>query len=265
MHVCDDGTTPEAKEMIAREFPHVTWHVGPRRGPAANRNLGARMAKGRWLLFVDDDCLPRPTFLPTYLAEMQNPAASAKILYGPTFRMGELDSLVWEAPHNPTGEQLISCNFAVLKETFFETGCFDERYPVAAFEDTELEDRFRLRKTPIRFLDEAAVDHPLRPLPASFKLSRRWESRVISTHDLGASAFQISWKLPRHILAIIVSRLRGRPFDEETRTAGFRYAGEFLWVMWQLPGWMSKHCRAARSAFWIEQVKLGNGPRNFGL
>ena len=53
--------------MVNEEFPMVRWNEGPRRGPAANRNFGARVADGEWLIFLDDDCNPRPGFLAAYL------------------------------------------------------------------------------------------------------------------------------------------------------------------------------------------------------
>lgn len=35
-------------------FPKVHWQVGPRRGPAANRNLGASAGRSEWLIFASE-------------------------------------------------------------------------------------------------------------------------------------------------------------------------------------------------------------------
>jgi glycosyltransferase involved in cell wall biosynthesis len=64
--VTDDGSETTAEEMIRECYPWVQWVAGPHKGPAANRNNGAKYAKGKWLAFTDDDCLPDPQWLETY-------------------------------------------------------------------------------------------------------------------------------------------------------------------------------------------------------
>jgi glycosyltransferase involved in cell wall biosynthesis len=56
--VTDDSTGEGAAALIAKQFPFVQWTPGPRRSPAANRNNGARLAKGELLVFLDVDCEP---------------------------------------------------------------------------------------------------------------------------------------------------------------------------------------------------------------
>jgi glycosyltransferase involved in cell wall biosynthesis len=56
--VTDDGSRSIAEALIRDVYPWVRWYPGPRRGPAANRNSGARKAEGEWVLFLDDDCVP---------------------------------------------------------------------------------------------------------------------------------------------------------------------------------------------------------------
>src|SRR5688572_17920597 len=40
--VTDDGKDATAEQMIGESYPWATWLPGPRRGPASNRNNGAR-------------------------------------------------------------------------------------------------------------------------------------------------------------------------------------------------------------------------------
>src|SRR5215204_1583505 len=56
--VSDDSYKVGTRQMVESQFPWVHWRSGPRRGPAANRNSGARAGHGRWLIFIDDDCVP---------------------------------------------------------------------------------------------------------------------------------------------------------------------------------------------------------------
>src|SRR5207247_5933459 len=64
--VTDDGGGTTAERMIAERYPWAKWVAGPRRGPAANRNHGGRLARGNWLAFTDDDCLPSPQWLAAF-------------------------------------------------------------------------------------------------------------------------------------------------------------------------------------------------------
>src|SRR5690606_21029723 len=58
--VSDDSRKQLATEILHHAFPAVKWIEGPKRGPAANRNAGAKVANGEVIVFLDDDCLPQP-------------------------------------------------------------------------------------------------------------------------------------------------------------------------------------------------------------
>lgn len=55
--VCDDGSTDDTREVVARVGdPRVRWIPGPRGGrPAIPRNRGLREARGEWIAFLDSD------------------------------------------------------------------------------------------------------------------------------------------------------------------------------------------------------------------
>ncbi|GAT35367.1 glycosyltransferase, GT2 family [Terrimicrobium sacchariphilum] len=264
--ICDDSRDDETRKMLSERFPLVRHIVGPRRGPAANRNAGARAASGEWLIFLDDDCEPGVDFLRAYLEEFGHHSAEEDIAFeGATIRQGSADSLLTEAPHNPGGGALISCNFAISRRAFLEAGAFDERFPMAAFEDTEFAARWNLKGGKVVFLPKAVVGHPLRSAPPAGRLARRWESRVISTYDFGGTTAQVAWRLPRHVLLVILSRFRGRKWSGDNIRAAGRFAAEYLFFLGLLPGWLMKYHAQPRSPFWLEQQKLGRAPRKLGL
>ena len=173
--VTDDGSTATAQAMVAERFPWARWAAGPRRGPAANRNHGASLARGDWLAFTDDDCLPTPG----WLAAFADAAGDADVLEGRTTCAAGVSSILDEAPINLTGGNLWSCNLAIRVTAFHGTGGFDERFPHAAVEDMEFAGRVARGGRAVRFVPAAVVDHPPRPRRLGVPAGRVWEGRVL--------------------------------------------------------------------------------------
>lgn len=159
--VTDDGSQTTAEEMIREHYPWVKWLVGPRKGPAANRNNGAKYAQGEWLAFTDDDCLPDPHWLETY-TEAIVAEHLCLVFEGRTYVDRPRQTLAEISPINESGGYLWSCNFAIQGQLFESLSGFDERFPYAAMEDVDL----RLRLTNIghkfSFVKAASVCHPWR-------------------------------------------------------------------------------------------------------
>ena len=57
--ITDDSTSNETRELLTEAFNgyNILYINGPRKGPAANRNNGAKLAKATWLIFLDDDII----------------------------------------------------------------------------------------------------------------------------------------------------------------------------------------------------------------
>ncbi len=64
--VTDDSKGDIAAAFIQKNYAWAKWVKGPGKGPAANRNNGAKNAKGEWLVFIDDDCLPDNSLITAY-------------------------------------------------------------------------------------------------------------------------------------------------------------------------------------------------------
>lgn len=157
--VSDDGDD-NLESYLAEYFPWVRYHAGPRRGPAANRNAGARAALGDWLIFIDDDCLPTNKCLVAYWNAVQT--NQFKVLEGKTSASGPHERADMESPVNLTGGYLWSCNFGIQRALFLELNGFDECFPGAAMEDVDF--HLRLKKLDVKrqFVPEAEVEHPWR-------------------------------------------------------------------------------------------------------
>lgn len=172
--VTDDSPNGTAQSLV-HEFPFVQWVKGPGRGPAANRNHGAKQAKGEWLVFLDDDCIPSDGWLQAYV---RNFIDTNEILEGKTVSERNQIRLNEEAPINEHGGNLWSCNFCIRAELFFEIGLFDEMFPFAAMEDTDFYVRLIQAKKKIVFVPEAIVVHPWRVIhPFAGGLQKRLNSQ----------------------------------------------------------------------------------------
>jgi GT2 family glycosyltransferase len=158
--VTDDSKDNIAKELIEQNYPSVKWVEGPKKGPAANRNNGAKRAVGEWLMFLDDDCLPQKEWLWSYINAIKS-SENDLVFEGstkPDRRRRRFDE---EAPLNLKGNNLWSCNFAINAALFAQLNGFDENFPFAAMEDIDFHKRV-LNKTHIIFLPQAVVIHPWR-------------------------------------------------------------------------------------------------------
>jgi len=156
--VTDDGLDDSSREFVARRYPWCMYTEGPKRGPAANRNHGARQASGDWIAFTDDDCLPQPGWIETFARH----ADQHDVLEGQTSPADCRTRLDQECPVNQTGGYLWSCNFAIRRELFHQLGGFNENFPTAAMEDVELNRRINKARLRRLFLPMAEVKHPWR-------------------------------------------------------------------------------------------------------
>lgn len=166
--VTDDGLKTTASEMIREHYPWAKWVAGSRKGPAANRNNGAKYAQGEWLAFTDDDCLPEPNWLSAFV---EATTGSALALEGAIHPLGDPNQDLAECPVNLTGGYFWSANIAVQRSLFEKIGGFDPNYPLAAHEDQDLELRISAF-TQILFVPNASVFHPVRLVPLKEAITR---------------------------------------------------------------------------------------------
>jgi GT2 family glycosyltransferase len=158
--ITDDSTNNDTEKLIRDFYPIVKWIEGPKRGPAANRNNGAKAAKGEWLIFLDDDCLPQKEWLTSYINAINSPGTGLA-LEGSTLPDRRKRRFDEESVVNQRGNKLYSCNFAISRLLFEQLGGFDETFPFAAMEDLDFCERVS-GKTQITFLPQALVLHPWR-------------------------------------------------------------------------------------------------------
>ncbi|MEP6668724.1 MAG: glycosyltransferase [Chthoniobacter sp.] len=178
--VSDDSRDEATRDRVSREFPHVRWLAGPRRGPAANRNSGARAATGDWLAFIDDDCEPQSG----WLAALAQAVGNADVVEGRVVSPGATDSPFEEHVENLSGGVLWSCNLAVRREVFERFGGFDEDFLEAGGEDMEFAWRIAHAGLRVQFATDALAHHPPRRIDWNGLWRRTWMIRWMSLYRL---------------------------------------------------------------------------------
>lgn len=176
--IVTDDSIDEETELYVRKSPiYISYTRGPRKGPASNRNNGAAKAKGEWLLFIDDDCIPDRNLVKAYYsAIMEKP--SIKVFEGAIQTDRIKMSPIEHAPVNTRGGNLWSCNFLIQRELFLSMGGFDENFRYPHLEDVDFRERLKQAEVKVQFVSDAFVVHPWRSIRDGIKLGYYQEMAV---------------------------------------------------------------------------------------
>lgn len=190
--VVDDASATPPEDIVESFRPQLDVRLIVQRanaGPAAARNMGATHARGEYLAFTDDDCLPARSWLKAFAARFTS--APDRLLGGRT--TNALD----ENPYSSTSQTIIeivyahfnpepddarffaSNNMAVPAEGFRAIRGFDETF--RASEDRELCDRWLASGRRLAYAPDAVVAHA-HPLDAR----TLWQQHF----DYGRGAFR---------------------------------------------------------------------------
>ncbi|MBL9076924.1 MAG: glycosyltransferase [Planctomycetes bacterium] len=128
-----------AAAMVQSEFPWVACHRAARRGIGHQRNVGARLARGEVVTFLDDDAWPRAGWLAAIDAAFVDPvvvAASGPVVRGDGSRqfgrlaasaLGRIVPVPDGAPVPPRLAPTFSgCNLSLRRRALLAAGGFDE-------------------------------------------------------------------------------------------------------------------------------------------
>jgi glycosyltransferase involved in cell wall biosynthesis len=183
----DDGTD-EFLQSGATPVP-VRALTQANAGPAAARNRGVLAARGRFVLFLDDDVVPEPELVERHLQTHQ--ASSTDIVaIGPMLTPSDAQLTPWvaweqhqlskqyEALRNGTFRcsfrQFYTGNASVSRDRVMEVGLFDTKFRRA--EDVELAFRLHEKGVEFTFVPEARGFH---------YAERRYESWLATAYEYG--------------------------------------------------------------------------------
>jgi glycosyltransferase involved in cell wall biosynthesis len=132
--IVDDGSKDKTRGIV-KQFPVVKLIPGKHKGPGFSRNLGAKHAKGEILIFVDADM----TFDKDYIKYLVKPILKDNSI-GTEERHQKSSNLqnIWSRCWGlyVTGDRMNNEKKglvfrAILKDKFFDLGCFDPKYGYA--------------------------------------------------------------------------------------------------------------------------------------
>ncbi|OBA62463.1 HAD family hydrolase [Mycobacterium sp. 1100029.7] len=139
--VVDDRPRPAAVLPMAGSVPVRVLTSGGR-GPAAARNVGWRAATTRWVCFLDDDVVPEPQWKDALAADLKAADAAGAVGSQATIDVPEPPS------RRPTDDERrtlrlasarwITADMAYRRDILVTVGGFDERFPRAYREDSDL-------------------------------------------------------------------------------------------------------------------------------
>jgi cellulose synthase/poly-beta-1,6-N-acetylglucosamine synthase-like glycosyltransferase len=142
--VVDDGSTDETA-ALARRFGANCINQ-PNRGPASARNHGVRVARGDIILFTDADCVPDLDWIRQMTLPFQNErTVGVKGAYrtrqtelAARFAQAEFEDRYDLLKKVAAIDMVDTYSAAFRREIFTKIGFFDESFPIANNEDTEL-------------------------------------------------------------------------------------------------------------------------------
>ena len=178
----DNGSKDEALNELYKKYPSLDLHIhklSSNLGFAVANNIGAGLARGKWLALLNADAFPEPDWLEQLISAAQkypefNFFSSRQIQFNrPELLDGagdeyHISGLAWrryydhvEKEYGIKLEEVFSACAAAslyLREDFLRIDGFDEDY-FAYFEDVDLSFRLRLAGGRCLYVPDAVVQH----------------------------------------------------------------------------------------------------------
>jgi glycosyltransferase involved in cell wall biosynthesis len=169
--VVDDGSEIKPDQVIEsfRERLDVVLLSAPHGGPARARQLGIDVARGKYLVFTDDDCTPAPDWLKKLsaaYAEAPRCAVGGQVINALTNNRCSEASQMLVTYMNQYYERspdrlrfFTTNNIAFPREPFQAMGGLEIGWSLSGGEDRDLCDRWRRHGHALRYLPEMVIYH----------------------------------------------------------------------------------------------------------
>jgi glycosyltransferase involved in cell wall biosynthesis len=164
--VVNDGSSDNTADVVA-DYRGVRLITQSNSGPAAARNRGALEARGKIILFTDDDCVPTPEWLTAMIEPFQVAnVVGVKGVYRTRQRQlaARFVQIEYEDKYRLMAglshiDFIDTYSAAFRRDRFLEMSGYDISFPVACAEDIELSYRMSARGWTMKFVPGAIVYH----------------------------------------------------------------------------------------------------------
>lgn len=167
--IVTDGLDEDTGNMLAESaffdfFSNIFCYSLPfKKGPAAARNAGWRIAKGQLILFTDDDCIPAFNWTKNFYNAFEFYGQPAIAMTGKIIVPLSPEPTDFELnTANLETAEFVTANCACTKSSLELVNGFDEAFTMAWREDSDLEFQLMKEEIPIKKIEEALVVHPAR-------------------------------------------------------------------------------------------------------
>jgi GT2 family glycosyltransferase len=162
----DDGSTDQSR-AIAAGYPVRIVPTAGRVGPAAARNLGARVAEGDVVFFIDSDVMVRPDTITRMAESFRDPEVDGVVgVQAVDMRHRDLVSqykniwMRWTYVRQTGNVPLFYTTAAAIRrEAFLRAGGFDQGYANPNVEDTAFGQKLARLGIRVRVEPELEVEH----------------------------------------------------------------------------------------------------------
>lgn len=172
-----DGTGTIIREWAQNSPLAVDVVEQRRKGLSVARNSGVAAARGRLVVFTDDDCCLEPSYIQDLLS--YDATDSGPVLRGGRVELGDATDLPFTVKTDRSSNRydirktnlrmlhlggcILGCNMAMRRELIDAVGAFDERFGAGglfpAAEDTDFIFRAYLAGFPIEYVPDMPVRH----------------------------------------------------------------------------------------------------------
>ncbi len=144
-------------------FNIYCYNLKEKKGPAAARNKGVQHAQGELIVFTDDDCLPHADWLKAFWNAYKTIDKTQTAFTGQTIVPHSNTPTDYEKNiSNLQTAEFITANCAITKTAFNKVGGFDEAFPIAWREDSDMHFKLIENNVPVHHVKNAIVIHPVR-------------------------------------------------------------------------------------------------------
>jgi GT2 family glycosyltransferase len=165
--IVDNNSTDNTQNLI-KKYP-VIYLLEEKKGPAAARNTGIKFANGSLIAFTDSDCIVDRYWLKKLVTGLDGPNIAGcggdVIPFKVETYLDRYNAkMFWPIKKIIEGElygypYIITANALFRKSVLQEVGYFDESFPLAAHEDTDLGWRISQKGYELKYIPDAKIIH----------------------------------------------------------------------------------------------------------